>query len=37
VSLRDDGRLADVAPTLLDLMGLPVPVEMTGKTLIKAE
>ncbi|AWW26356.1 MULTISPECIES: 2,3-bisphosphoglycerate-independent phosphoglycerate mutase [Acetobacterium] len=37
VTLRDDGRLADVAPTLLDLMGLPVPVEMTGKTLIKAE
>lgn len=28
------GRLADVAPTLLDLMGLPKPVEMTGHTLI---
>jgi 2,3-bisphosphoglycerate-independent phosphoglycerate mutase len=29
-----DGRLADIAPTLLALMGLPKPVEMTGSTLI---
>ncbi|WP_448189431.1 2,3-bisphosphoglycerate-independent phosphoglycerate mutase [Azospirillum sp. sgz301742] len=29
------GRLADVAPTLLDLMGLPKPAEMTGSTLIE--
>lgn len=29
------GRLADLAPTLLDLMGLPVPPEMTGTTLIE--
>ncbi len=29
------GRLADLAPTLLDLMGLDVPPEMTGKTLIE--
>jgi len=29
-----NGRLADLAPTLLDLMGLPLPDEMTGKTLI---
>ncbi len=28
------GRLADVAPTLLDLMGLPQPPEMTGQSLI---
>ena len=28
-----DGRLADVAPTLLHLLGLPQPAEMTGKTL----
>jgi 2,3-bisphosphoglycerate-independent phosphoglycerate mutase len=28
------GRLADLAPTLLQLMGLPQPDEMTGKTLI---
>lgn len=34
VSLRD-GRLADLAPTLLELMGLPQPAEMTGETLIR--
>jgi 2,3-bisphosphoglycerate-independent phosphoglycerate mutase len=28
------GRLADVAPTLLDLLGLPKPAEMTGVTLL---
>ncbi len=32
--LRDGGRLADLAPTLLELMGLPQPPEMTGKSLI---
>jgi 2,3-bisphosphoglycerate-independent phosphoglycerate mutase len=32
--LRDGGRLADVAPTLLDLMGLELPPEMTGTSLI---
>jgi 2,3-bisphosphoglycerate-independent phosphoglycerate mutase len=30
-----DGRLADVAPTLLDLMGLDQPAEMTGRSLIR--
>ena len=30
-----DGRLADIAPTLLDLMGLPLPEEMTGQSLIR--
>lgn len=30
-----DGKLADVAPTILDLMGLIQPAEMTGKSLIK--
>ena len=29
-----DGRLADIAPTLLDVMGLACPPEMDGKTLI---
>ncbi len=29
-----DGRLADLAPTILDLMGLELPPEMTGKSLI---
>ena len=33
--LREDGILADLAPTLLTVMGLPVPKEMTGKSLIK--
>ncbi len=33
VKLRD-GRLADIAPTLLDLMGLEKPAEMDGETLI---
>lgn len=35
VKLREDGVLADLAPTLLQLMQLPVPAEMTGKSLIK--
>ena len=32
-----DGRLADVAPTLLRLLGLPQPREMTGRCLIAAD
>ncbi len=32
--LRDGGILADVAPTLLDMMGVAIPKEMTGKSLI---
>ena len=32
--LRSPGRLADIAPTLLSLMGLPVPAEMTGRSLL---
>lgn len=31
----ENGKLADVAPSLLGLMGIPVPEEMTGKNLIK--
>ena len=31
-----DGRLADVAPTVLQLMGLDLPPEMTGQSLINA-
>jgi len=30
----DHGILADIAPTILHLMGIPAPVEMTGKSLI---
>ncbi len=33
----DDGRLSDVAPTLLDILGLPQPAAMTGHSLIAAE
>jgi 2,3-bisphosphoglycerate-independent phosphoglycerate mutase len=32
--MREGGRLADVAPTVLQLMGLPRPAEMTGQSLI---
>jgi len=35
VTLREDGVLADLAPTLLDMMKLEKPVEMTGSSLIK--
>jgi 2,3-bisphosphoglycerate-independent phosphoglycerate mutase len=34
VALREDGRLADIAPTILDLLGLAKPVEMTGRSMI---
>jgi 2,3-bisphosphoglycerate-independent phosphoglycerate mutase len=34
VQLRDGGALRDVAPTMLDLLGLPQPVEMTGASLL---
>jgi hypothetical protein len=32
--MRTGGRLADIAPTVLHLMGLPKPEEMTGESLI---
>ena len=31
----NDGKLADIAPTMLQLLGLPIPEEMTGNSLIK--
>ncbi|HYJ23302.1 MAG TPA: 2,3-bisphosphoglycerate-independent phosphoglycerate mutase, partial [Solirubrobacterales bacterium] len=34
LELRDGGILADVAPTALDLLGIPQPEPMTGKSLI---
>ncbi|WP_108446159.1 2,3-bisphosphoglycerate-independent phosphoglycerate mutase [Halomonas denitrificans] len=37
VRLLDDGRLCDIAPTLLTMMDQPVPEEMTGRVLIEAE
>ena len=35
IKLRDNAGLADIAPTLLQLLNLPIPKEMTGKSLIK--
>ncbi|AOS96119.1 2,3-bisphosphoglycerate-independent phosphoglycerate mutase [Microbulbifer aggregans] len=35
LSLRDGGSLADVAPTMLALMDLPQPAEMTGHSLVQ--
>ena len=37
VSLRDGGVLADVAPTLLTLLGLPQPGEMTGRSIVELQ
>jgi 2,3-bisphosphoglycerate-independent phosphoglycerate mutase len=34
VSLRDGGVLADVAPTVLALLGVEQPAAMTGKSLL---
>ncbi|MBR6531679.1 MAG: 2,3-bisphosphoglycerate-independent phosphoglycerate mutase [Clostridia bacterium] len=33
--LKETGRLADIAPTMLTILGLPQPKEMTGETMIK--
>lgn len=35
VELKDGGKLADIAPTMLDIMGMKIPKEMTGESLIK--
>jgi 2,3-bisphosphoglycerate-independent phosphoglycerate mutase len=39
IELRRDGgaRLADIAPTLLDAMGIPIPTEFTGRSLLLRE
>jgi 2,3-bisphosphoglycerate-independent phosphoglycerate mutase len=36
-ALRAGGALRDIAPTLLDLLGLPKPAEMTGTSLLQAD
>jgi 2,3-bisphosphoglycerate-independent phosphoglycerate mutase len=36
-ALNADGRLADIAPTLLELMELPKPKEMTGASLLRGD
>ena len=33
-TLRDDGRLADIAPTILELLAVEKPAEMSGRSLI---
>lgn len=33
--LREDGKLADIAPTMLEIMGIDKPAEMDGESLIK--
>ncbi|MFR1803152.1 MAG: 2,3-bisphosphoglycerate-independent phosphoglycerate mutase, partial [Faecalispora jeddahensis] len=32
--LRENGKLADIAPTMLKILGLPQPAEMTGESII---
>jgi 2,3-bisphosphoglycerate-independent phosphoglycerate mutase len=34
-SIAPEGRLADIAPTLLAMMGLPQPAAMTGTSLLR--
>jgi 2,3-bisphosphoglycerate-independent phosphoglycerate mutase len=36
IELRDHGGLADIAPTLLEILGLPKPENMSGESLIQA-
>ncbi|RHM60873.1 2,3-bisphosphoglycerate-independent phosphoglycerate mutase [Coprobacillus sp. AF33-1AC] len=35
LELKDGGKLGDLAPTMLQLLGLPIPSEMDGESLIK--
>ena len=37
ISLMENGRLCDIAPTLLDLLGLVQPMEMSGHSLLIRE
>ncbi len=34
VTLKEGGKLADIAPTLLEMMGMEIPAEMTGQSLL---
>jgi 2,3-bisphosphoglycerate-independent phosphoglycerate mutase len=34
VGLKEGGKLADIAPTLLEMMGIEKPEEMTGESLL---
>jgi 2,3-bisphosphoglycerate-independent phosphoglycerate mutase len=35
LQLRNDGSLCDIAPTILEIMNIKKPIEMTGASLIK--
>jgi 2,3-bisphosphoglycerate-independent phosphoglycerate mutase len=35
ITLRSGGSLVDVAPTVLDVLGIPIPEEMTGRSLVE--
>lgn len=35
VKLRTDGKLGDLAPTILEMVGIPKPEEMTGESIIE--
>jgi len=35
LKVREGGVLADVAPTMLMLLGLPVPAEMSGRSILE--
>jgi len=35
IELRSGGSLVDVAPTVLDVLGIPIPEEMTGRSLVE--
>ena len=34
LELKEGGKLGDLAPTILQLLGLPIPEEMTGESLL---
>ena len=33
-TLKEGGRLCDIVPTLIDMMGMEKPAEMTGESLL---
>ena len=35
IELKDGGKLADIAPTMLSLLNIPIPIEVNGDSLIK--